>query len=111
MAFEPIAGAFEAEDVGMMHDPVDHRGRDGLVAEYLTPPPEREVAREDQRRVFVAGGDELEEQVRGVLIEWDVAHLVADQDAVATQSGQLRGELAVRVSFLQSGDPAGRGVE
>ena len=76
MAFEPIAGTFEAENVGVMHDPVDHRGRDGLVTEHLAPPPEGEVAREDQGRVFVAARDELEEQVRGVLIERDVADFV-----------------------------------
>lgn len=40
MAFEPIAGAFEAENVGVVHDPVDHRGGDGLVAEDLAPAPE-----------------------------------------------------------------------
>ena len=37
MAFEPIAGAFEAENVGVVHDSVDHRGGDGLVAEDLAP--------------------------------------------------------------------------
>ena len=40
VAFEPIAGAFEAEDVCMVHDTVDHRGGDGLVAEDLAPAPE-----------------------------------------------------------------------
>jgi len=70
-------GACEAEDVGVVRDAVDHRGRDGGVAENLAPEPEGEVARHDQGRVFVAGRDELEEQVRGVLIEWDVADFVA----------------------------------
>ena len=37
MGLEPIAGAFEAENVGVVHDPVDHRGGDGLVAEHLAP--------------------------------------------------------------------------
>ncbi len=40
MAFEPIASAFEAEDVGVVHDSVDNGGGDGLVAEDLAPPTE-----------------------------------------------------------------------
>ena len=35
MAFEPVTGACEAQDVGVVHDAVDHRGRDGGVAENL----------------------------------------------------------------------------
>ena len=37
MAFHPVTGAFEAEDAGVVHDAVDHRGGDGLVAEDLGP--------------------------------------------------------------------------
>ena len=33
--FWPVTGAFEAENVGVVHDAVDHRGGDGLVAEDL----------------------------------------------------------------------------
>lgn len=35
--------------------------------------------------MFVATRYELEEQIRGVLIERDIANLVTDQHAVATQ--------------------------
>lgn len=37
---------------------------------------ERQVGGQDQRGVFVAAGDELEEQVGRVLLEGDVANLV-----------------------------------
>jgi len=47
LAFESVTGACEAEDVGVVHDAVDHRGRDGGVTENLTPEPEGEVARHD----------------------------------------------------------------
>ena len=47
----------------MVDDAVDHGGGDGLVAEDAAPSTERQVAGEDQRGVFVAAGDELEEQV------------------------------------------------
>ena len=105
-AFEPVAGAFETDDVGVVNDPVDHCGGDGRVAEDFTPEPEGQVARHDQRCVFVAARDELEEQVRGVLIEWNVTDLVADQDAVAAEPAQFRGEFAAGVGVLEAGDPA-----
>ena len=40
---EPVAGAFEGEDVGVVDDPVDHRGGHGLVAEHAAPSRERQV--------------------------------------------------------------------
>jgi site-specific DNA recombinase len=42
------------EHVGVVDDPVDHRGGDGLVAEDAAPAGERQVRGEDQRRVLVA---------------------------------------------------------
>jgi hypothetical protein len=45
---EPVAGAFQREDVGVVDDPVDHRGGDGLVAEHAAPAGERQVRGEDQ---------------------------------------------------------------
>ena len=37
VAFEPVAGAFEGDDVGVVDDAVDHRGGDGEVAEDIAP--------------------------------------------------------------------------
>ena len=37
VALEPIAGAFEVDDVGVVDDAVDHRGGDGEVAEDVSP--------------------------------------------------------------------------
>ncbi len=86
----------EGEDVGVVDDAVDHRGGDGLVSEDAAPAGERQVAGEDQRGVFVAGGDELEEQVRGVLLEGEVADLVDDDQPVAAQPGELLGSRPAR---------------
>ena len=83
MFLESVAVAFEADDVGVVNDAVDHGGGDGEVSEYVTPASKRQVARHDQGRVFVAGGHELEEQVRGVLVERDVADFIDDQQAIS----------------------------
>ena len=60
----------------MVNDSVDHRGGHDVVTEDVAPSGEGEVAGQDQRCVFVTAGDELEEQIRGVLFERDVADLV-----------------------------------
>ena len=80
---EPVAGAFEGEDVGVVNDAVDHCGGDGLIAEHTTPGRERQVRGEDQRGVFVARRHQLEHQVRGVLLEGQVADFVDDDQPVA----------------------------
>ena len=56
-----------------------------------TPRPSAEglLRGDDQGGAFVAGGDELEEQVRGVGFEGQVADLVDDDQPVAAQPGQL----------------------
>src|SRR5947209_20290087 len=50
---EPVGIAFEAEDLGVMDEPVDHRGGGHVVAEDLAPRRERLVAGDDHRSAFV----------------------------------------------------------
>jgi hypothetical protein len=73
---EPVAVAFEADDVGVVDETVDHGGGDGVVAEDLAPAAERGVGGDVDAGGLVAGGDELEEQVGGLGLERDVADLV-----------------------------------
>jgi len=73
---EPVAGALEGDDLSVVDDAVDHRGGDDLASEDIAPAGEAQVRGQDQRGVFIAGGHELEEQVRGVLFERDVADFV-----------------------------------
>ena len=60
----------------MVDEPVDHGGGDDVIAEDLAPTPEDLVRGDDQAGPLVAGADELEEQVRGLGFEGDVADLV-----------------------------------
>ena len=57
--FEPVAVAFEADDIGVVDDSVDHGRGDGQVSEDVAPAGKREVRRQDHWGVFVAAGDEL----------------------------------------------------
>jgi hypothetical protein len=71
-----------------------------LAALYIASKPSLrrtlDLADADQRPVLVSAGDELEEQVRGVLLERQVADLVDDDQPVAAQPGELFGEQAPR---------------
>jgi len=74
------------EDLGVVDEPVDHRGGHDVVAEDLSPAAERHVRGGQDGALFVAAGDQLEEQVRGVRIERDVSDLIDDQQLVAVQA-------------------------
>ncbi|MDQ1537848.1 MAG: hypothetical protein QOE58_2241 [Actinomycetota bacterium] len=68
--------SLERDDLGVVDEAVDHRGGYDVVAEHFSPPAEDLVAGHDQRCPFVAGGDELEEQVGCFGLERDVADLI-----------------------------------
>ena len=111
MVLHPITGTLETDDIGMVNNPIDHRRRHRRVTENIAPPTKSQIARQDQRRLFIPARDELEEQIRGVLIEWDVADLVNDQDAVAAEPLQFRVEFPPRVSLLEAVDPPDSGIK
>ena len=102
---------WQGDDLGVVDEPVDHRGGNDFVAEGLAPPAERLVGRYDQAGPLVAGGDELEEQVGGFGFEGDVADFVDDQQRVAAEPGELVLQAAGLVGFGQAGDPLGGGGE
>lgn len=75
--FEPVTVAFEGDDFGVVDEAVDHGGGDDVVAaEDLSPAAEGFIGGDDQAGAFVAGRDQLEEQVGGFGLEGDVADLV-----------------------------------
>ena len=59
----------------------------GGIAEDFAPEPKGEIARHEQRCVFVAACDELEEQVRGALKAGDPAHCGVEEDPVSVLGG------------------------
>ncbi len=75
---EPVAVAFEGDDVGVVDESVDHGGGNDVVAEHLAPSAEGLVAGDDETGSFVAAGDELEEQVGRFGLEGDVADFIDD---------------------------------
>jgi hypothetical protein len=63
---EPVGVAVEVEDDGSVQEPVEHGGGDGGVAEDLAPRSDAPVARQDDGRLEVALGDDLEDRGGGL---------------------------------------------
>jgi hypothetical protein len=61
--------------------------------------------------MFVKGRHQLKEQVRGVLLEGQVADLVDDDQPVTAQPGELLREQPLPVRVGETGDPVRRGRE
>ena len=77
----------------------------------FTPAAERFVGGDDDGGAFVAGGDELEEQVGGFGFEGDVADFVDDDERVAAEAAELVVESAGAVGDGEAVDPFGGGGE
>ena len=64
------------QHVTVVQQPVEYRRGDHRVAEHLAPFADRTVRRDQDAAALVAPRDELEEQVRGVRLEGQVAELI-----------------------------------
>ena len=64
------------DDLAMMGDPVKHGGGHFLIAEDLGPFPEGEIGGNDDRSLFVKFGDQVKEQLAGVLGERQIPQFV-----------------------------------
>lgn len=74
----------------MVDNAVDHGGGNGLVGEDFAPAGKGQVAGQDDRAGLVARGDQLEEQVRCVGVEGEIANLVDDQELQPGDSCAVR---------------------
>ena len=89
---QPVAGAFDVDDDGVVEQSVEQGGGDDGIAEQLAPFREAAVGGEDHGALLVAGVDELEEQVGGAAVDGDVADLVDDEQRGAGEEADLLGE-------------------
>lgn len=90
---EAVGRAFDAEEVGVVDEKLDHGGGDGVIAEYFAPPAEGVVGGRYGGGSFVAGGEESEEQVRRFGLEGHVVDLVNEQQRAVAPAFHLVGYL------------------
>ncbi|CCF83959.1 hypothetical protein NITHO_2920001 [Nitrolancea hollandica Lb] len=85
---EAIALALQEQDRAPVNEAVEERGCHPLMAEDLRPVREVQVRGKSDAGAFVAIGEELEEQLGGVLGEGQVADLIDQDEVEALQVGQ-----------------------
>jgi hypothetical protein len=74
-----VTGTFDLDDDRMVEKTIEQRGGDDGVAEDLTPFGKAAVRREDHCAAFVAGVDELEEQISAAWDDRQVTDLINDE--------------------------------
>src|SRR5581483_11364961 len=109
VAAHPVAGAVDREHGAVVEEPVEDGGGDGGVLEDLAPVGDAAVGREDDRAVFVAAGDDLEEVAGGFGGQGEVAELVDDQQLWAVPEAHRRLPAALERGALCFGDEVGGG--
>ena len=80
LVFHPEALAFDDDGVSMMQQPIqDRRGQGAVMVEDRGPLLEGAVGGQDQRPLFIAQRDDLEEQIGACLVNREIAELVKDE--------------------------------
>ena len=72
----------KGDDPGTMNEAIAHRRGDDLVGKALAPTPEKHIPGSQKGTMIKAGGDELAEQVRSIMIEGQLFYLVDNQELV-----------------------------
>ncbi len=83
MLAQAVARTLDLNDDGVVKEPVEEsRGHDG-VAKDFSPFRESAIGGEDHGAFFVAGVDELEEQIAAARSDGQIADLIDDQEGEA----------------------------
>jgi hypothetical protein len=88
----------------MIEQAIEDCARDHGIAEDFAPCAETLIAGDDDRTALVAARDQLEEQIRALAIDRQVADLVADQELRLSQQLEALVELAFGQGLAQRGD-------
>ena len=86
---QAIARTFDLEDDRVVQKPIEQRGGDDGIAKDFAPFRKAAVRGEDHGALFVAGVDELEEQIAAAWSDRQIADLVDDQQREAAEVTNL----------------------
>jgi hypothetical protein len=108
MLAHAIAGALDLNDDGMMEQPIEQRRGDNRITEDVAPFGKAAVGSEDHRALFVAGVDELEEQVAAASGDRQVADFVDDEQRTTAQEADFLAQRALAFGLGEDGDEIGQ---
>jgi hypothetical protein len=95
----------------VVEQPIEDRGRHHRIAEHLAPFADRTIGSDQHAAALVAARDELEEEMRRVGLERQVAELVDDQQLGLGVEAELFLEPALGVRLGQGREKGRRGDE
>ena len=99
---QPVAVAPDGDDLAVVQQPVEYRRRHYRIAKHAAPLANCAVAGDQHRAALVAPRDQLEEQMRGVGLEQQIAEFVDNQQLglgeeaeppLGMRRGERRGQL------------------
>src|SRR5262245_4539142 len=80
LVFHAETLAFDNHRLGVMQQPIqDGRGEGAVIVENLGPLLEGAVRGDDNRPLFIAQRDDLEEEIRSRLVNGEIAEFVQDE--------------------------------
>lgn len=98
MFAHPVAVPADIDDVTVVHQAIDQRGRHDFVAEDRAPLLKPFVGGQHGRGVFIARIDELEEQHGAVATHGQIPDLVDDEQGRVAQHASLASRPSHRVA-------------
>ena len=108
---QPVAGALDLDDDGVVEQAVEQRGGDDGIAEDLAPFGEAAVGGQDHGALLVAGVDQLEEQIAAAGHDRQIADLVDDEEAGRQRKRMRSRRRAFALGLGERGDEVGEGGE
>ena len=108
MRSEAIAGALDLDDDGVVEEAIEQCGGDDRVAEDVAPFREAAIRGENHGALFVAGVDQLEEEVGAAVADRQIADLVDDQQRGSAVEADLLDQAAFSLGPGQGLDQLGQ---
>src|SRR5579863_3558181 len=90
----------------MMEQAVEDRSRDDRIAEDRAPFAVALVRSENDASSFITGADQLEENRRAQIVEWQISHLVNNEDFGC----EIDSQAAIQPSFAVSSPQIGHQI-
>jgi len=104
---EPIARSLDLDNNGVVKQAIKQCCGDDGVTKNLAPFGEAAVRSEDHRAFFIAGVDQLEEQIAAAGHDREVTNLVDDKEGGAGEEPQALAQGAFAFGFCEGGDNVG----
>ncbi len=92
----------------LVYETVDHGVGEHRILEDLVPPLEGQIAGDDERFGLAPGREEIEEELRPLFIEGDVAQFVDDDEVVFDEPVLVFGQLMRAGALPQFNEKVGR---